>query len=281
MRPFLLFRSSRSKPGTSLSPSTGRDKKASGHSSRLTVMFVKRMGKVRSFDISSGVLLGSSLFFISYIIFSLIVINKYFDERRLREDRSTRIERLEHSIEETKRNLYRSQQNLMLLEDYIYNLRAEKQNQAELPAPDKASQVNPAPAVTSQPTEKAEKESQRPLVDIRDLAIKKEGTRVTVRFSLVNEDRPERPVSGYAHVIATNKESDPPQLWTFPKVALRNGVPIDYKGGQPFKIRRFKTILGRYFLNAEAEFSSSVKVLVYNETGDLILTKELDLDRAS
>ena len=102
-----------------------------------------------------------------------------------------------------------------------------------------------------------------------------------VNFKLVNIHQDESPVSGYVHIIAINKDADPPQLWTYPKVALRDGFPVDYKRGQLFFIKRFKTIRGEYSLDSEAECLSSVKVVVYDHPGTLIFQKEFEVKNAS
>lgn len=257
------------------------EKKPSRHSPRLTVMIVKSVGKVRSFKVSSRILLWSSLFFALYLIASVIIFNRYFDELRLKKHLSGQLERLAHGIEETKSALYRSQQDLALLQDYIHNLQGSKEKDAGLAGAEEAIQSKAPPIVESDSGEKVEKKFQEILVEIKDLSVKKQGTKVTVSFALVNVHWDKMPISGYVHIIATNKESDPPQLWAFPKVALRNGIPINYRGGQAFKIKRFKTVRGRYFLNTTSEFPSSLKVLVYSQSGNLMLEREFQVNKAS
>lgn len=259
----------------------GPEKKASSHSPRLTVMIVKRVGKARSFRISSRILLWSSVFFVLYLIVSVIVFNKYFDELRLKRHRSEQLKRLAHGIEDTKKTLYRSQQDLVVLRDYIDYRQGRKEGHEQRSQAQEVNRTSAQPRVESESAERVEKGFQHTLVEIKDLSVKKKGTKVKVSFSLVNGNEGKGPVSGYVHLIATNRESDPPQLWTFPKIALRNGVPINYKGGQAFKINRFKTVQGRYFLNTEREFPSSLKILVYNEAGTLILEKEFQVDKSS
>jgi hypothetical protein len=257
------------------------EKKPSRHSPRLTVMIVKSMGKVRSFKISSSILLWSSLFFALYLIASVIIFNKYLDEIRLKKHLSGQLERLAHGVEDTKSALYRSQQDLVLLRDYIHKLQSSKVEDAGPAEAEEVKQGNAPPTVESDSGEKVDKKPQETLVEIKDLSVKKQGTKVTVSFALVNVHWDRMPVSGYVHIIATNKESDPPQLWAFPKVALRNGIPINYRGGQAFKIKRFKTIRGRYFLNTTSEFPSSLKVLVYSQSGNLMLEREFQVNKAS
>ena len=255
--------------------------KPSRHSSHLTVMIFGSVGKVRRFKISSYILLWSSLFFALYIIASVIVFNKYFDELRSRKHLSVQLERLGQDIEGTKRALYRSQQEFALLQDYIRDIQGRKKENAGPAGVQEIRQSNSTPSAESDSGQKAEEEFQEPSVEIKDLSVKRQGTKVKVSFTVVNVHRDKIPVNGYVHIIATNNKSDPPQLRAFPKVALRNGIPINYKSGQAFKIKRFKTVRGTYFLNTASEFPSSLKVLVYGETGSLMLEREFQINKSS
>lgn len=257
-------------------------KRATRHSSQLTVMVSKGVGKVRSFKISYRILLCSSVFFASYIIISILVFNGYFDELRASRDQSGRIERIQREIEDTKRELYQSKQRLAFLEDYFLNLKPGGEGQGESFGPETVTQESADPEVTdpprgSEPAQEAGKEGPEVGVKIKDLNVKKKGTRLTVSFKLARARPNGRALSGYVHIIAINRGSDSTQFWTYPKVALRNGLPVNYKHGEPFTIRKFKTIRGRYFFDSKSEFPSCVKVLIYSQPGKLILQEEFEI----
>ena len=139
------------------------------HSSQLTVMVSSGVGKVRSFKISYRILLCSSLFFACYIIISILVFNRYFDELRASRDQSRRIQRIQREIEATKRGLYQSKQRLAFLEDYFLNLKPGGEGEGESFGPGTVTQESPDPEVAdlpegSAPAQEAGKEGQEVLV---------------------------------------------------------------------------------------------------------------------
>ena len=118
-------------------------------------------------------------------------------------------------------------------------------------------------------------------MDIKDLVIKKEREKLAISFRLVNMHKDKRPVGGYVHIIAVDKNSDPPLFLPYPGVVLKDGIPVDFKLGQPFFIKRFKTIRGKYLLDTGTESVSAMKVLIYNKSGTLVFQKEYDAENTS
>jgi len=251
----------------------------SSRSSHFTVMIVRDVGKVRSFRISSRFLFWTSLLIALSILAFFLIINEYLDELRTNRAQSECLKRLQQEIENTKSALNRSKQHLALLDSYIKHSEVGNEKPAtEKPEPtSKPEKVEPTkdkPTVEHASGKKTVKESKEKLADIKDLVIRKEGTRLMVSFNLVNMRGAESPLSGYVHIIAMDEQTDPPRVWTYPEVAVRNGVPENYKEGQLFSIKNFKTIRGKYALK-ESQSPSSIKALVYNESGKLILNKDL------
>lgn len=99
--------------------------------SDLSIMVVRGLGKVRRFKASSFLLLGSALFFAVFIIFSIFAINEYFAKRRENADLRRHLAALEQRENLTHRKIYRMQQKVALLEDYIRLL--EKPSQKAKP----------------------------------------------------------------------------------------------------------------------------------------------------
>jgi|GEM_PF-1203831 len=132
-----------------------------------------------------------------------------------------------------------------------------------------------------QPVEKIETIPQIKFVDINGLVIKKKGLKLNIRFNIVNMRKDKRSVHGYVHIIAFDKNSDSPLFLAFPQIALKDGIPVEFKRGQPFSIRRFKTIKGRYLFNTETGPVSAIKILVYDKSGTLVFQKEYDAESAS
>jgi hypothetical protein len=254
-----------------------QEEKPSAHSSLWTVMILRGVGKTLSFRISSRILLWSSLFVLLYFLSSVIIFKDYFDKVSTNKAQSGRLNELNHQIDDTERALFQARQRVALLEGHISRLQdgfkkqgkeAESKDGPELKNISR-KKADPAPKKVS--AGEAASEPRKGLVE------RKEETKLTVDFQLVKVSSDFNPVSGYVHIIAINKGVDPPQLWSHPKVALRNGVPVDYKQGQPFSIRRLKPFQSEFFVESKAENPSSVEVLVYNESGELIFDQEFDL----
>jgi hypothetical protein len=249
--------------------------------SRLTVMILGGLGKVRDFSISYHVFFGASLFFLCFTIVSVMAINAYFSERRTNRAQFERLKELQREIEMTKRALYRSHQHLAVLEEHIRGSAAASKTSAGVEASDEMTGAPNNAANEGQSREASEEETRKPQVDIQDMSMEKEGSRLMVSFKVVNTLGDETPVSGYVHIIAVNKKSEPPQLLPYPKVALRDGVPVNYNDGQFFTIKRFKTIQGEYHLNTDDELPSTMKVYVYDSQGALILEEKFDVESVS
>ena len=250
--------------------------------SDLTVMILGKVGKFRSFKISSRVFFWSCIFFLLYILVSLLVINGYFSELRANRTHSELLEKLQDEIQETKMAFHQTRQHLTLLEDAIHDLRVDQKKPAMSAVPEAVAPDTDQTPLENEPVEKDEQEYAEMLVDVKDFIILKEETKLSVNFKLVNNTlMKESPVRGYIHIIAMNKASDPPQLWTYPKVALKNGIPVNHKRGQLFLIKRFKTIRGEFSLDLMTESPASIKVLVYDEPGKLIFQKEFEVKDAS
>jgi uncharacterized coiled-coil protein SlyX len=250
-------------------------------SSDLTVMIVGQVGKSRSFRISSRIMTWASIFFAFYILSSILVFNGYFKELRASRAQSALLERLQKEIQETRRALNRSKQHLALLEEAIDDLGASQQTPTKVSTPKPAIQKKEAVAPEQPAGQAARKRADTQQVGIEDLSFSREGSKLKVTFRLVNRDKEDNPASGYVHIIAVHRGTDPPQQWAYPDVALRNGMPTNYKKGQLFFIKRFRTMRGEYLLDPGSETPSSVRVLVYDNHGNLILEREYEVGNVS
>jgi hypothetical protein len=240
------------------------------------IMISRGVGKVRSFSLSPFIIFVSLVFFALYIVASIFVINDYFDKVRTNKYQLVKLERLQKQAENTRRLLFRSEQRLALMEEYVNNAKPgiEISRKPVQPEETESSTVEPADEIRSD--EGFQEESKEGMVDIKDVATSKEDERLTVSFKIVNIAEGDKPLRGYVHIIVTDKGTDTPQCWTYPKVALRDGLPIEYKRGRLFVIKRFRTILGEFFIDSNTESPLSLKILVYNQSGNLILQKELE-----
>jgi hypothetical protein len=215
------------------------------------------------------------VFFALYIVASVFVINDYFDKLRKNKYQLVKLERLQKQLENARQLLFRSEQRLAVMEGYINNVKPGIEIYRE-PQAEETESLKVEPADEMRADEEFQEEPERGMVEIKDVATSKEDAKLTVSFKIVNIGEGEKPLRGYVHIVVTDKGTDTPQCWTYPKVALRDGLPIEYKRGRLFVIKRFRTIHGEFFIDSKTESPLSLKILVYNQSGNLILQKELE-----
>jgi len=115
-------------------------------------------------------------------------------------------------------------------------------------------------------------------VDITDFVIKREDSGMNVDFRLVNTIEAENAVEGYMHIIAMDKGNKYPSGWNNARDELQNGLPVDFRSGQRFFIQRFKSYHRRFNMNSNSELPEAIRVLVYSQSGELLLKKEFEVD---
>ncbi len=263
---------------------------------RMTIMIIRSLGRVRSFKISPHIAFWAILFFILYIPFSAFIINNYIELYRGKRTQSTKIEQLEKEVIQGEKNLRRFRQHVTLLEDYIRHLEepnSPKKEKSDTRVNDNIKEKSDTPKVeiirketvitdAESPAIESE-EDVKPIgaVDIKDMIIQKEGGRMSVEFKLVNMNPGETAVGGYIHLIAIGNDLNPPPEWTFPRVQLEEGMPVNFRRGQLFLIQRFKPVHGKFFLTPNSEPPTALKVLVYDQSGLLILEREFEVSHVS
>lgn len=234
--------------------------------SRLTIMILSRLGKVREFKISSFMLFSALLFMLIYIVITLFMANGYLDLRSKCSYLDLRIEAMSDSLKTKEKSLYRCRQRVSLLNRHVDILTFEKE----------ALKV-PAVKGTKNREEGSSIEHTNPLngpgAEISDFRSSRNGAEMTVSFKLANSIREKGPLSGYVHIVAVDENAQPHQLWSSPKVAIREGIPVDFKSGQRFSINRFKTISGTYYFDSPKTDPTLIRVFVYDRQGNLIINK--------
>lgn len=224
---------------------------------RLTIIIFKKVGKVRTFKISSRLILLASLFFLFYIMATIFLTNAYFDIYRINKIQADRIDELSRELIKTTKNLERSKQHIALLDDYIKEEKAQ----------------SPEPRSTVDYTES----SFPKLVDIDEIKVKRDGSKININFRIINRQSNEEPIGGYIFVLASVKDSDQSEVWVYPNSSLKDGLPANYKNGQRFLIQRFKSISSKYTLSKSTNKPLILKILVYDRNGTLILKKVVEV----
>ena len=79
------------------------------------------------------------------------------------------------------------------------------------------------------------------------------GERIPINLTLYPPG--ENAVGGYIHLIGRSQKSNPSRRWTYPKERLRNGVPLDFRRGQCFLIKRFMPSRSLIYLTHSLTFS--------------------------
>jgi hypothetical protein len=234
-------------------------------------MVAGRTGKVRSYGISPRLLFWAGLFLLAYLPLSVLAINRYLELRHGYAVQTKAVALLEKELEEHRRTLIRSNQHAAFLQDYVRLLEEAGEQTVEASRPDKPA----AKRGESSAGEKAPRAQET--VNIEDLAIQRQGSRMLVNFKLVNMQPGDSSVGGYLHILARGKQSDPPKEWAYPPGKAINGFPENYRNGQVFTIQRFKPIQGRFNLGQSLESPSSVRVLIYDQSGAIILQKDFEV----
>jgi len=257
-----------------MSPSSRKNKgsiKKKPHS-RLTFVVMNPLGKMKNFTISRSFLVIAIAFLLIYIIATIFLINDYFAMIRTNSALLRQNEGLTRKMNQIKKDSYKSRQRVIFLESLL-NRQAEEETDMEGSENPVASkeETSPEPVEPEGPGE-AEK-PEEPHVDVEEISFSRQGLQMTVSFKLLNAKKAKEPASGYVHIIAVDKNSQTPQYWTYPKVAIRNDMPVDYKKGLLFIINNFKTIRGEYFFDSEKDSPSQIKIVIYDRKGKLLLKR--------
>ena len=246
----------------------------------LTIMVMRSVGKMYSFKISRRLIFWSSLFFIAYFIISLYIINSYIDLKYLYDFQRKRVESLETGNMKTKRNLLRTTEHVTVLEDYIQTIQ-EQRSKESIQEQKRETGTEAVERNAEDVYVKEEKEKSSQIAQIKDLVIKEESSGLSLDFKLSNAKPGEEAMEGYIHIIAMDNKKDPCPEWNYSKDMMKDGHPSNYRRGQPFIIQRFKPYHRLFNVNSNSELPSSIKVLVYDRAGSLLLEKEYHINEIS
>ena len=236
-----------------------------------TVMVMGRTGKVRSFGISRRLVFWATLFLIAYLPLSVLAINRYLELRRSHSVQAETVALLEKELEHHRKAMVRSNQQIAFLQDYVRHFEETSEQAMESSKTEKPA----AKRAESGPVEKAPKG--RDMLNIEDLDIQKQGSRMLVTFKLANLQPGDSTVGGYLHILARGSPSDPSKEWVYPQGNVVNGFPENYRNGQVFMIQRFKPIQGRFNLGPGSGSPSTIRVLIYDQSGVIILQKDFEV----
>ena len=222
------------------------------------------------------------IFFLIYLPGSIYVINRYLDLRVARTIQTNTIRQQQETAVRNRDLIRRSEEKISFLEDYLRNLENQPEPQRLPPLDPESLRAGPPGFAQGGVAEGAGDPLKPPeFVDIEDLAITRQGSQVAIRFKLVNARSGDGPTGGYVHLIARDTRADSFKEWASPREPLQDGFPTDYRRGRLFLIKNFKLIHGRFDMSPDRESPATIRVLVYNHAGQLILEEEFEVTHAS
>jgi hypothetical protein len=250
----------------------------------LTIVVMGGLGRVRSFRVSRRILAWSSLFLAAFIIVSVVIINRYLDLRERNNILLDRLSFLEEDLNRNKKALERSRQMAAFLEEYILYTDerpdAPTHSGKEAAAHAKRGEASKA-ASSKEAAEGGKAKLSADALQMKDILIEKEGAKLSVSLKLVVSQPGGTPAEGYLHIIAEDGKSNPRQWWAYPQQRVTNGLPDNYRNGHNFSIYRYKPIHGRIYLGSRALSPSAIKLLIYDQAGNLVTEKILEVTHES
>jgi cell division protein FtsB len=265
---------------------------------KFTLMLMGRLGKARSLQISFWPLVWVLTLTGVYLLVSFFIICDYIRLRQQTHSQRIHIAQLTLEADQKEKAIAELKQDNALLSDYVQSQEDGTQkieNKLLLIAAIKKSEIKPtAPAPIVKPAEqkpKAEPPAVAALVppvpkkesiDVQDLSVKKDGSLLNITLKLVNLSAQDNATMvGYLHLIGLNRQGgDPSRTWTYPYVKVVNELPENFRRGQRFGIQRFREMQGSLSIPADSDFPTTIKVLIYNTQGVLLLNKEYEIDDA-
>ena len=246
------------------------------HERSLTVITMGGLGKVRTFQVSRPLLTWASLFFAGFVIFSIIAINGYLGMREENDALLDRMQLMEEEIEKSRKALQKSEKHGSFLEEYIRL--SEERSATVSPAGSPPPQGRRSDVAGKTPSAA---KSAGEWIQVKDILLEKERAKLSISFRLACTQPGNHPVAGYVHIIAENKESDPPRFWAYPQQKLINGIPENFRSGHAFSITRHKLIQGKIHVGLDSPPPLGVKVLIYDQAGTLIKERSFEVPQES
>ena len=240
----------------------------------VTVMASKGLGRVWSFKINFWLLLGIVVILVFYFLFSFIPLAQYFGEHH----QENLLVQLEEDFKETQRALYQAKQRLKFVESYIDPSKIPVESPKETAKTQSPPGENGTSTGSSSKTP-AESAIQESIVSIKELKINRRGANLSANFKLARTSSGRSPIRGYIFIVAVDRSTDPPQLWPSPRAVFENGMPVNPKKGQTYKIRNFRRIRTKWSFESAEKIPAELRILVYDKSGGLLLKEDYRLEK--
>ena len=252
---------------------------------QLTVMVMRSVGKIRSFKVSRRLIFWASMFFLAYMVFSLYIINSYFDLGYRYRTQAERLGQVEKERARTGRQLLQTKQHVAILEDYIKGeqdtreagVAVVKNEKDENKKEEKEEKEEIIEKIAEEVYGDKEGEDKQQVVAIEDPVIRADAPGISLDFKLVNKGHGENAMEGFIHIIAMDRDNNIPDEWSYHNDRMRNGLPVNFQRGQPFLIQRFKPYHRKFNPNSASQLPAAIRIIVYDRSGTLLLQKVFEV----
>lgn len=242
----------------------------------LNVLATKGAGRVWCFNINFWLLLGIAGALILYLLFSFLLVARFVGEYQ----QQSLLKQLETDFRTTRKALYQARQRLNFLENYIDPSKIPVEGSKETQNPEAAPSQNKTSISSDSKFSKASESGlEKSIFVIKDMEIDSRDNSLSTTFKLARSSPGGNPVRGYIFILAVDRSTDPPRIWSSPKAAIENGIPVNSKKGQAFKIRNFRRMRARWTFESVENIPSDLKILVYDKSGSLLFAENYQLKK--
>jgi len=271
-------------------------KSNSGRRGKLTIIIVRKFGRITSHEVSGFwfVLLGLLIICLAASTTILALQNRYLHSERQRLLAQLILPSGRPVAERTrvKETPAESQEKAPVEAPLAQDKPEAGPGPAAGAAPASPAEATPPAAQTAAPAQppasasaqapasapaKPEAAPEAKQIEVQSVKILRLGRPqgIKISFKLVNGLPGGQRASGYCFVIARNKSVQPPVFVPFPAEAELNGDrPVKHKQGAYFAIQNYKTLRGRIYNSSDFE---DVLILVYDQEGRVLLEQVVEV----
>jgi len=116
------------------------------------------------------------------------------------------------------------------------------------------------------------------LISIEQLQVEPADDSLLVNFRLVNNSPDDRTADGYLVLLAEHDSGLLDQYGTYPDFEILPNNALNFTSGDSYSIRRFKVVEAAIALEDRPSKYSRLKVLVFDQQGELLLYQDLGLN---
>ncbi|MFH1625123.1 MAG: hypothetical protein ABID54_08200 [Pseudomonadota bacterium] len=240
-----------------------------------TIIVMRQVGKIRSFEIQTKRFLVIVIVLACSILASMYFTYGYFALFQERALLLKDIQKLELDITYMDSKMKENED----FKDWSSKILSTLLNSIEM-RPSAAVSKPRSPSVSASGGESKIATLLSSEVSIGDLAVgtdELDPESIVVTFTIINNNEDHRLTSGYITVVAQNEAINPPIYRASPNAEIRDGIPTNYKNGQYFAIRYLKPLKGRIKKPKGGVEFKDIVIYVYSAEGKPLLKKSFKI----